>query len=479
MADIYENAYVTIAATSASDSTKGFLSPRTVNMRTYRLPAWFPNHDDGSQPRILAVWHEYHTTNDPLYTRAWCFQEWILPKRLLSFGKNDVQFLCQEQWKCECAHRKAFLNAPEEVRKGVFQALKESNEVPAVYRKWKEMVSNYQSRYITHHTDRLMAVAGISKKFQQFLKNDVYFAGLWQGDLLDQLSWVAQRYNERDAERADNFTTITERADATESCFPSWSWASVEYPIDWKRTYDAGEDTRLSTDLEFEAVCWSLERPSGPDTGPAYIQLSGPLKLAYLVFDPSSVKGDIYPFPPDIATPLQNNDLGPKWQALEFSRLPMKQPLNGEFRTYTRFEADGNLCTASYDVGDSTVTTTVRGKSSSRKFGTPIHLLELFRYSGKMRNYTNASDSGSEDHDWSNSWNSIYRRYLVLGHAGTNTLSPPNIVAPRFSGQVFDSATMIPVYQRIGVFSVEIEKRPGFDPVPELTTERIQRIWII
>ncbi|KAK5759683.1 hypothetical protein LTS12_010200 [Elasticomyces elasticus] len=72
-------------------------------------------------------------------------------------------------------------------------------------RMWRTSVEGYTQCSLTKQRDKLVAIAGIANMVQVAL-NEVYFAGLWQENLVEQLAW---RY----------------RA-------PSWAWPSGEGAIE-------------------------------------------------------------------------------------------------------------------------------------------------------------------------------------------------------------------------------------------------------
>ena len=96
MADIYENALLTISASISASGTSGAFYPRTtVNMVAVPLIN-NPGGGTGSffvSDRILSTFEEDVLTGS-LSTRGWCLQERILPHRILHFGRD------QSHWEC-------------------------------------------------------------------------------------------------------------------------------------------------------------------------------------------------------------------------------------------------------------------------------------------------------------------------------------------------------------------------------------------
>jgi len=103
MSEVYENAYFTLAAALAQDDSTGFL--RTAPERSDYL------HREvrimhGAEPvtgiRVRPI-HDSRRRADPnpLATRAWAYQEWLVPRRVLTFSEC-VQLECLEDSFCEC-----------------------------------------------------------------------------------------------------------------------------------------------------------------------------------------------------------------------------------------------------------------------------------------------------------------------------------------------------------------------------------------
>ncbi|OTA90533.1 hypothetical protein M434DRAFT_390302, partial [Hypoxylon sp. CO27-5] len=77
MADIYQNSYISLAATSSDSTTTGC----------------FPKH---APPTNLSI------RNNPLLSRGWVFQERVLAPRILHFCNQELVWECGEQTCFEC-----------------------------------------------------------------------------------------------------------------------------------------------------------------------------------------------------------------------------------------------------------------------------------------------------------------------------------------------------------------------------------------
>ena len=88
--NLYENSFITIAATNAPSCKEGFLQPTGATQREFRVK---PKPSDASLGPGHFGLRETFTTElsrndmvpEPLHKRVWCMQKWLLPQRLLSF----------------------------------------------------------------------------------------------------------------------------------------------------------------------------------------------------------------------------------------------------------------------------------------------------------------------------------------------------------------------------------------------------------
>lgn len=122
MANIYSNSYLTTAATAASDSHKGLFVDRwtrSVGQTGLKLPVdahhittsiHRPDESIFIRPRIYLAHKRFSNVENaggraedtPLLTRAWAFQERLLPSRTLHFHAEELTWECKSAVKCEC-----------------------------------------------------------------------------------------------------------------------------------------------------------------------------------------------------------------------------------------------------------------------------------------------------------------------------------------------------------------------------------------
>ena len=135
---------------------------------------------------------------------------------------------------------------------------------------WTTIVEVYTRGRLTFSGDKLIAVSGIAKEMR-LLMNDEYFAGLWRRDMVSQLIWSVYSSSDNSHRPAEY------RA-------PSWSWASVDGPVndafEPRTNWDKYQVTELSEVLDVHVT-----HATDDDTGSVsagHVRLRGPLKKAYI-----------------------------------------------------------------------------------------------------------------------------------------------------------------------------------------------------
>lgn len=250
MANVYANSYLTLAATSAAESSEGLFRPRyNLNeedgreyVREYeiKLGDRLPRKSISAR-RVTKYSHifllslEYkggHKELAPLLFRAWALQERFLSPRTLHFCFDELVWECKAGIDCECGFGsspsgRALSAGP--VGRNIFKELFDSSQLPdslgndkahsTDYQKklfpgWYSLVEYYMALSITYPSDRLPALRGMTKSIEDKL-GWTYLEGIWVEDLVPGLLWDA------------NWPRSFRRTKAA----PTWSWASME-PID-------------------------------------------------------------------------------------------------------------------------------------------------------------------------------------------------------------------------------------------------------
>ena len=80
---------------------------------------------------------------------------------------------------------------------------------------WREFVTMYSSRSLSHVTDRLPAISALAQAMEH--QEDNYVCGLWESDLICQLMWRVTAIDDLNESPVSMFDTYIA---------PTWSWAS-------------------------------------------------------------------------------------------------------------------------------------------------------------------------------------------------------------------------------------------------------------
>ncbi|KIN02803.1 hypothetical protein OIDMADRAFT_118738, partial [Oidiodendron maius Zn] len=214
MSKIYQESYLTVAATRAQNSEHGFLFDFTEDTVQYRIVAEAPLDEEMSEYRpfhaTYKINHESSKSHSaPLDKRVWCLQEWYLPLRVVEFCLNDIRFLCLGgvdtrfgRERDQRAHTRAILRG---------FAFKEEHGFRTF---WETVRKDLFERALTYPSDKLPAIAGLAQMLEEkhlHIPNHKYLVGLWSTRISEDLSWTVLQF--------DAATQSIEN-------IPSWSWAS-------------------------------------------------------------------------------------------------------------------------------------------------------------------------------------------------------------------------------------------------------------
>ena len=261
MADVYEGAVITIAATWSSSSEDGCFAPAMHDIALSEGGLYFRD-DLVDLPR--RTWESRLSEQWPLFQRAWVYQERRLSTRVLHFGKQQLFWECSSKLRSENNLEGSYHTADD------LKSL-EVEEDPGAG--WRNVVTHYSRLRLTHEKDRLPAISAIVKRMQRVRKGDVYIAGMWKRTLPHDLCWFT-----RDGQELA-------RPDRPGTVMPSWSWISTSS----EALYSNGLEPELSPDDIF--VVHNI-------TGPAHIgqvsHASIRLKARFMLVKP--ILKDRYPF---------------------------------------------------------------------------------------------------------------------------------------------------------------------------------------
>lgn len=218
MANIFRQAYCTIAAASASGSSDGFLNPRTERR-------WFKLSDkEDDNPTYLYASEVVANFNrdvvdGPLNERAWVFQERTLSSRIIHFTTEQIYLECGYGCICEnmtysfkpltllgsCRFPEPNPGYPRRTKESAFE----------------ETFTKFTTLAITFESDRPLAVAGLEQRLAQFYGTESTY-GIVHAFLARSLFW-----NRAGAKRLKHIKFLEAHP------VPSWSWMAYHGKIQY------------------------------------------------------------------------------------------------------------------------------------------------------------------------------------------------------------------------------------------------------
>ncbi|KAK8241362.1 heterokaryon incompatibility protein-domain-containing protein [Phyllosticta capitalensis] len=230
MADIYYNSFLTLAATSSTNSAGGLFSAPDDQYKAHPFKVKDQNGSSftiycrKTQPHWYSRLSLDHIRNSdtisraPLLQRAWAYQERILSPRMLHFGYQELLWECREAASCECnLHGSLDDDCP---RFDPFPGT-DYDPLECLDLRWNHSLRQYMRLDLTKASDRLPAMAGIAKQMQNLRGGQKYFAGLWNDTFLSDLLWHVDIKGHL---WSSGYTADTTR---DTSLAPSWSWACI------------------------------------------------------------------------------------------------------------------------------------------------------------------------------------------------------------------------------------------------------------
>ncbi|KAF4465669.1 hypothetical protein FALBO_7482 [Fusarium albosuccineum] len=261
MADVYSNAYLTIAAASSMSATQHFLQPFLGTEQDVAHPyrkTFSQKVDDGygevllkarviSQTGVHWRWqvgNDEQAAFEPITRRGWTLQEKLLSTRFLSISATEMSWSCKEAVFCECTSK---LNHQRSLQV------------------WHKVVESYSKRALSKPTDKLPAISAIAARVQQRIGSE-YVAGLWKDNIDNDLLW-------------QRIAPI--RESQPEYVAPSFSWASMDGEVDYFCFRNGRQPYhKTSTVLHVEAQA-RLEAPLSHVEG-GRLDVRGPLSLGVI-----------------------------------------------------------------------------------------------------------------------------------------------------------------------------------------------------
>ncbi|EXF75137.1 heterokaryon incompatibility protein [Colletotrichum fioriniae PJ7] len=215
MENIFGSAYLTIAASCASNRFEGFLTPRPprkfVTMRG----------DDGAQFHVCEIIDKFETDVEKgeLNQRGWVLQERALSQRTLHFTSNQTYWECGDGIRCE-TFTKAVNNISAFLNDSNFPHSVESFKDGKKLQYYQYLYELYSSLKLTYKTDRPQAIAGLEQRLMRALDSTGGY-GVIRTNFHRDLLW----------QRRNTGTTLQRIVFPAGKDVPSWSWMAFDGEI--------------------------------------------------------------------------------------------------------------------------------------------------------------------------------------------------------------------------------------------------------
>ncbi|CAH0022316.1 unnamed protein product [Clonostachys rhizophaga] len=257
MPQIYQNATVTITASTASTCYESFLRPKSpppLYRAGLALAVDLPDVKSGTM--FLRDCDDDVPFREPVSQRAWTLQESILSPRLLEYGYERISQGGSSQSPGQYSPRFIFYNSLGSAG----GAHPHGQRAVA----WWRVIGDFTRRELTFPKDKLPAISAIASELAANSEpRDDYLAGLWRRDLPLHLLW-----------RAD----FPRKPRPTSYRAPSWSWAAVESPVFHPHASDGEEGWERMANL---AGCLTVVDYLAEPVSPAAMYAS--VRAAHLI----------------------------------------------------------------------------------------------------------------------------------------------------------------------------------------------------
>ena len=220
---VYGGSYCNISATGAATNRESLFYERDPSIlwpKGVRV-AW--KWSITTRYSIFENFWEQAVTHAPVSHRGWIVQERYLAPRVIHFSRQQILFECTELRACEVfpARLPFAIEASARFKGGVMASrlvAEVSERKHRVLEAWTAILKSYSRCQLTQSSDKLIAIAGLATQAHEILQ-DEYLAGLWRSTLLRDLLWYALPDTSEGTSRAAVYRA------------PSWSWASIDGPL--------------------------------------------------------------------------------------------------------------------------------------------------------------------------------------------------------------------------------------------------------
>ncbi|KAI1841762.1 hypothetical protein JX266_012029 [Neoarthrinium moseri] len=225
MTSVYQQAQINIAATWSLDDEPALFNKRSSKHLISDLFHVSNGHLSGmfqAAESILdtAAW-DAELEEAPLNRRGWVLQERILSPRSIHFLSNQIIWDCAEASAAETLPsgemiRRRLLTVNIGPKRSMASLNSTNTRDEAIYQ-WVAIVVTYTCCQLTYGSDKFIALNGVKDWIAPYIESEYHY-GLWRLHMEVQLCWRSRTLQNFEANR--------------NSIAPSWSWASVDGPIE-------------------------------------------------------------------------------------------------------------------------------------------------------------------------------------------------------------------------------------------------------
>lgn len=287
MSEVYRNSFVCLAATNSPNDNGGCYSCDPIRVEQIKgkvsgryTEPWTVYARQNLDHAAISDQMFTQRSDAPgiLRTRAWVYQERMLAPRFLHFLDQELLLECKTTLGCECGcTRDAWVVGA--MKRSVVEALA-SGDAKTIAFQWRQMVTTYSNLELTVLSDRLPAIAGMAKQFEQ-VRGVRCNAGVWNDDtVVEDLCWETH-----------NPGGI--RVDERIKGIPTWSWGSVAAPVFYDYDHGLGASVSLCDVLDIDSCGMMLEPSEDSDPQTYKLVLEGYILPATLMYKHSGTFCDL------------------------------------------------------------------------------------------------------------------------------------------------------------------------------------------
>ncbi|RYP47329.1 hypothetical protein DL768_006580 [Monosporascus sp. mg162] len=271
MSTVYRHALLTIVASSAASCNEGFLERErdaSVLLREVQLgDRW----TEVRARKVLQSGHHrpyrYNSSPEdrrlePVDTRGWTLQERLLSPRSVVLTAGEAQWACGAAQACECGQAPSEVTTPQTSTSGD---------------EWFRILVDYTTRNLTKDTDRLIALAGVSKVMARSLPGK-FSAGVWVTPEPTSLTMRGLLWHRIVEIMRPSYSPRKYLA-------PSWSWASIAGEVTHVEAATVASCSHLSWILEVDITTGTAD-PFGR-VAFGFMRMKGTLLRATMRWSPS------------------------------------------------------------------------------------------------------------------------------------------------------------------------------------------------